>query len=320
MIDLHLHLDGSLSVANAKELAALQDIKIPDNDEEIKKLLSVDDDCKNLNDFLQKFDFPCSLLQTKKALTLATKNLLNELAGMGLLYAEVRFAPQLHTNKGISQEDAICAVIEGVNEACIPANVIICMMRGAKHEVNEESVILAKKYLDKGVCAIDLAGAEAVYKTKEYEDLFALAQKNNIPITIHAGEADGPQSIYDAISFGACRIGHGVRCLEDEKLVSLLAKEQIPLECCPTSNVLTCIFDNISQFPLQKLLDLGLKVTINSDDMAVCNTSLVQEYKKLEDTFGLSLKDKKMLMLNAVDASFANDKLKEELRIKIANY
>lgn len=305
-VDLHLHLDGSISIQNAKQLASLQHISIPDNDDEIRQLLEVSKDCHNLNEFLEKFAFPCSLLQSYEALKLATKNLLNELKQDGLVYAEIRFAPQKHTEQ-MSQKEAIEAVLEGMKESFLPCGLILCCMRSDDNEKeNFETVELAKEFLNKGVVALDLAGAEALYKTKTFENVFSKARGYSIPFTIHAGEADGPESIWDALSFGACRIGHGVRAVEDPELVKELAKRKIPLELCLTSNIQTCIYDTYEQFPLRELMDAGVVVTINTDDMAVCGTTLKREYEKLRNHLHLTESEEEMLIKNGIESSFAN--------------
>ncbi len=190
LTDLHLHLDGAISIESAKELARLQGIEIPMADEEIEKLMRVSDDCRDLNEFLEKFDFPCSLLMTEIGIRTAVHNLLSELEKDGVMYAEIRFAPQLSTGKGLTQEMAVKAAIDGMKDAKIPANLILCCMRGTDNkEANIETVNVAEKYYGKGVCAIDLAGAEAMFPTKDFSDIFQLADSKGMQFTIHAGEA-----------------------------------------------------------------------------------------------------------------------------------
>ena len=160
-IDLHLHLDGSLSLASVKQLAAMQNIPLPQTDAEILHLLQVSPDCRDLNEYLEKFAFPCSLLQTEEGLSTAVYNLCEELHAQGLLYAEIRFAPQLHTEKGLTQAEITAAAIAGMQKSSFHANLILCCMRGNdNHAENLETIRTAKAYLGKGVCAADLAGAE----------------------------------------------------------------------------------------------------------------------------------------------------------------
>ena len=319
MIDLHLHLDGSLSPKTIIDLAKKDNVKLPTyNANELKKYLSVPKNCKSLNDYLKCFDLPLSVLQTKKSITQAVYSLQKELKKQGLIYAEIRFAPQLHTKKGLSQEEVVKAAIKGLKKSSFKANLILCCMRGDKnHEENLTTVLLAKKYLNKGVCAIDLAGAEAIFKTNTFFKEFELAKKLNIPFTIHAGEADGPESVWDAIKFGAVRIGHGVRVTEDSSLVDYLAEKQIPLEMCPTSNRCTKAIDDMSLFPLRQLMEKGVKVTINTDDPAICRTNLKGEFDFVTNKYGITSSEKKQLLLNAVDAAFCSDEYKNELKEKI---
>ena len=246
LVDLHIHLDGALSLDNCKSIAKLQNISLP-SDEEILNMISLSENCRNLEEFLTKFDFPLSLLQTSIGIKNAIKNLLNELEKQGLIYVEIRFAPQLHTKKGLTQEEVVLSAISAIKSEKIKCNLILCCMRNNNnYEENIQTVSLAKKYLDKGVCAIDLAGAEKLYKTKNFKYVFDYAKELGIPFTIHAGEADGSESVYTAIEYGAKRIGHGVRSIEDSNLVKEIASKNITLEVCPSSNICTSVYKKIS--------------------------------------------------------------------------
>ena len=318
LIDLHLHLDGSLSVKSVKELAALQNIEIPENEEELLKLLRINDDCKDLTEYLEKFAFPGMLLQTKEAVALSVYNLQEELKEQGLIHAEIRFAPQLHTHKGLSQREVIEAAIEGLDRSDFSAGLILCCMRGNdNHEENLETVRLAKDYLGKGVVCVDIAGAEALFPTENFGDLFALARELEIPYTIHAGEADGPKSVWKALEFGTKRLGHGVRSLEDPELVEKIAREGITLELCPTSNIHTCMFPSMEEYPLRKLMEAGVKVTINTDNMTVSNINLAKEFGKLIAAFDLTDDEIKGFARNSVNACFASEETKKVLLEKI---
>ena len=318
LIDLHLHLDGSLSVKSVKELAALQNIEIPENEEELLKLLRINDDCKDLTEYLEKFAFPGMLLQTREAVALSVYNLQEELKEQGLIHAEIRFAPQLHTHKGLSQREVIEAAIEGLDRSDFSAGLILCCMRGNdNHEENLETVRLAKDYLGKGVVCVDIAGAEALFPTENFGDLFALARELEIPYTIHAGEADGPKSVWKALEFGTKRLGHGVRSLEDPALVEKIVSEGITLELCPTSNIHTCMFPSIEEYPLRKLMEAGVKVTINTDNMTVSNINLAKEFGKLISAFNLTDEEIKGFARNSVNACFADEETKKVLLEKI---
>lgn len=318
VIDLHLHLDGSLSLESVKELANLQNIAIPSDDTELTRRLQVSDDCRDLNEYLEKFSFPLTLLQTKEGIETAVYNLEQELKNQGLLYAEIRFAPQLHMQKGLTQTEVVEAAIKGLHRSDFHANLILCCMRGDQnHEENLENIRVAKHFLGKGVCAVDLAGAEALYPTCNFKDLFELASNLQVPYTIHAGEADGPQSVYTALDFGAKRIGHGVRSIEDMNLMKHLAQYEIPLELCPTSNLNTNIFAQLSDYPLRQLMDAGIKATINTDNTTVSGTSLSKEFQNLIHTFNLTEDELLVLVQNAVFASFADNATKAWLNQEI---
>lgn len=318
LIDIHLHLDGSLSIASVRKLAGLQNISIPEDDDVLRSMLSVGKDCRDLNEYLEKFDFPLTLLQTKEGIAMSVSNLAEELQQQGLMYAEYRFAPQLHLQKGLTQREVIEAAIEGLNASSLPGGLILCCMRMADNkQANQETIRLAKEYLGKGVVALDLAGAEAVFPTREFMEEFALARELGIPYTIHAGEADGRDSVYTALEFGARRIGHGIRSWEDPQLLKTLAADGITLECCPTSNLNTQIFGNISEYPVRPMLDAGVRFTVNTDNMTVSSTHLKREWQLLIDTFHLTKEEVMGLLLNAANAAFADEKQKEAMKDQI---
>ena len=318
LIDLHLHLDGSMPLRTARMLANMQGVRIPDSDEELMAMMSLTDDCKDLNDYLARFELACSLLQTREALILCTYDLLSDLKKQGLIYAEIRFAPQKSCEKGLSQTEAVAAVLEGIRQAPIPCGLILSMMRGDDtHDANLETIRIAKLFLGHGVVAVDLAGAEGLYPTSDYEYAFSVARKDNIPIIIHAGEAAGADSVYEAIQAGAVRIGHGVRGLEDQMVIDQLIARNITLELCPTSNIDTGIYHSYADYPLRQLLDAGVKVCVNTDDMTVSKTNLQKEWQHLVDTFQLHEFEIGHILLNAADASFAPEELKQQLRAEI---
>ena len=318
LIDLHLHLDGSMSLECARSLAKKQGIELPADDGELLNKLRVSEDCRDLNEYLERFALPLSLLQTADAVSESVERLLNELAEQGLVYAEIRFAPQLHLQKGLTQEDVVIAAIDGLSRGKLSASLILCCMRGANnHEENIENVRLTSKYLGKGVCAVDLAGAEALFPNENFVDVIEYARSLSLPMTLHAGEALGADSVSSAIELGANRIGHGVRSIEDQKLLSILAEKKIPLELCPTSNLNTRVFDELSEYPIRTFLNAGILITVNTDNTSVSSTSLANEYQKLADTFSLTEDELQALALNSAYATFLCDSDKEKLVEKI---
>ena len=318
---LHLHLDGSLRPETVYKWLKEQgrDVTL----EEVKKALMVDKDCRDLNEYLEKFALPLQVLQTEEHIEQATYELFEDLANQNVIYAEVRFAPVLHTEEGLEYDKIVEAAIRGMNKAKeqfgIDGNLILCCMRGNDSIIRSmQTVAAAQRYLGKGVCGLDLAGAEALYPTKEYQSLFELARKLNIPFTIHAGEADGPQSIRDALEFGAKRIGHGVRCLEDPALVAELVQKEIPLEVCPISNLQTKATGE--NHPIEELYKTGLKTTISPDNNTVSNTDIIQEYKWILENTNLRLKDLIQMVKNSIRGAFITPQKKAELMGEVAKY
>lgn len=320
MIDLHLHFDGSLLPRTVLELAQEQGILLPAKEpDELKLFLTAPENCESLNEYLEKFDLPLKVLQTREAVRKAMYILVSSLKEQGMLYAEIRFAPQLHTKKGLTQERVVQAALLGMQEALAGSffrcKLILCCMRGADNrEENLLTVQTAAAFLGRGVAALDLAGAEALYPTEEFAEIFSLARELGVPFTIHAGEADGPESIEAALSFGASRIGHGVRAAEDPELLARLKEQQIPLEMCPSSNVQTKAVPSLSQHPVLEFLRQGLCVTVNTDNMTVSDTTIEKEFGLLSRELGMTAEDRKKLLLNAADAAFLTSE--ERWRLK----
>ena len=234
----------------------------------------------------------------------------------GVIYAEIRFSPQLHTRKGLSQEEVLRAALEGLQDAPIPANLILACMRGADNQKeNEENLELARRFLTKdgGVTAVDLAGAEALFPTRDYLELFRRAGESGIPMTIHAGEADGEDSVRAALEMGAVRIGHGVRVRKNPKILEEIRSKGIALEMCPTSNRYTRSIANMKDYPLLMYLESGIKVTVNTDDPAIEGATISREFRFLKEHFGLTAEQEKMILRNAAEAAFTSDERKHSL-------
>ena len=318
IVDLHLHLDGSLSAEAILDVARREGIELPANNvKDLNKFLMVPENCQSLNEYLERFSLPNLVLQTKKGLEICTLDLLERLAKDGLKYVEIRMAPQLSTDKGLSQEQVAKTLIKTCKKGRkfhIFSNLILCMMRGNNtKEKNLETIEVAKKFLGKGVVAMDLAGAEGLFPNEMFEDEFKLIKENNIPLTIHAGEASGANSVKSALDFGAVRIGHGIHSIEDENVLEELKNKDVCLEVCPKSNLDTKTISKYDDLPLRQFIQKGIKVSINTDDMAVSNTTLKQEYETLVK-MGFNEKDLHDFAENSINASFADEKTKEYLR------
>lgn len=313
IVDLHLHLDGSMSLECARSLAKKQGIDLPE-DTELLRRLRVGEDCRDLNEYLERFELPLSLLQTADAISEAVERLCAELFEQGLVYAEIRFAPQLHLDKGLSQEGAVLAALEGLSRTGFFASLILCCMRGEdNYDKNIETVSLASKYLGRGVCAVDLAGAEALFPNDGFANVFKYAKELGVPFTVHAGEALGADSVDLAIELGASRIGHGVRSVESPKLLKRLARKRIPLELCPTSNLNTRVFADLKDYPIRDFLDAGVIITVNTDNTSVSATTLANEYQRLADALELTDDDLKNIALNSIRSAFLDVKGKSRI-------
>lgn len=316
MVDLHLHLDGSLRPATVMELLNKEGLTSFATEEEAKKALTVSRDCRDLNEYLEKFEYPIKVLQTEENIKRAVYELGLDLSEQGIDYAEIRFAPQFSMEKGLTMEQVVEAAIDGARMAegeCdnLRLGLILCCMRGASKELNIMTVEVAAKYIGDHVCAIDLAGAEGLYPTDLYEDIFELAEANNIPFTIHAGEAAGPESIWRALEMGAKRIGHGIHCIEDSVLVDYLARHKITLELCPTSNLQTKACTDIEKYPIKELLMNDVHVTINTDNMTVSGTTLKDEYKLIKKYCDVTDEDIELMENYSREGAFLSDNTRE---------
>ncbi len=316
LIDLHIHLDGAISLSSARELLAINKKRIPD-DATLKSLFQVQDPLESLSGFLERFSNIYPLIQTREALTLITRNLLKELSDEGLIYVEIRFAPLLCCRKGLSQEEVLQAVLDGVKDGPIKCNLILCVLREAEEEANIKTIHLAHEYLGKGVVALDIAGAEDRCDDQGLGKLIRLIQEHRLPLTVHAGEASGADNIKRALEWGARVIGHGVRAYEDPAVEDCLAQNRIPLTMCPSSNVLTGVVSQIEDLPIRRYLEKGIPITINTDDPGIEGITLRQEWTKVIQAFHLTKEEIRQIMLNYIDAAFCKEEEKEWLRKEI---
>lgn len=313
-IDLHLHLDGAMPPALSYELAKEQGVSLPVKDfEEFKKYVIIADDNRSVNEFLKRFDLPTALLQDTDALERTAFGVVQHLASQGLGYAEIRFAPQLHTQKALTQEQAVVAVLKGVKQATeefatIKIGVILCcMVFGQEHlnrEANLQTVALTGKYKDSGVVAMDLAGAEGLTPLSTFGYLFEEGKKLGVNFTCHAGDSQGPETVKDALAFGTKRIGHGHHIYDDLPLAKQAAKDAVGLEICLTSNIQCCAQPSFEAHPAKKLMDMGLLVTLNTDNPTISNTYLDKEYQIAMERCGFSYNDIIQANINSVKISF----------------
>ena len=311
IVELHLHLDGSLRPETVWELAKEQGVELPAKSaEEVKYMMEVPEDCKTLEEYLERFDLPLLVLQKADAIERVTFELVEDLAKEGVEYAELRFAPQFSIKVGLTQDEVVEAAIRGAERGMkmypqIRVGLILCCMRGADNEeLNMQTVETVKKYLGDVVCAVDIAGAEGLFPTENFAPVFAKVREYGIPMTLHAGEAAGPDSMKTALSFGTKRIGHGVAAINDPELIKRLIDENVTLEVCVTSNYHTKVVPAINMHPIHKLLEAGVHVTVNSDNRTCSRTTLQKEKEVLKEELGFTDEEIEKMQEYAWEARF----------------
>lgn len=312
-VDLHCHLDGSLGIKVIRQL--LPKAELPVQDACLMKKLQMTQG--NLTQYLEKFNIPIQCLQTRKGLQLAVIHLMEDAAAENVKYIEIRFAPLLSVNKELDCRGVIESVLEGVKQGekkyNIYGSVIVCAMRNHSVEKNIKMLTIAREYYNSGVCALDLAGDESKYITNEQKKLFLLAQKWEIPFTIHSGECGSIKNVKDAIELGARRLGHGIALQKDEKLIEICKDKQIGIELCPSSNFQTKAVNSWIDYPLKTFFEKGLLVSINTDNRTVSNTSIVKELRLVYENVSQNKDMIRRLLQNAVKVSFAKEEIKEEI-------
>jgi adenosine deaminase len=316
--DLHVHLDGSLRLSTILELAAKDRIELPaDTADGLRKEMHLGENCGSLVEYLKAFDVTLRVMQTEASLTRIAYELAEDAAAENVRYMEVRYAPMLHTRRGLKITSVVEAVLEGLRAAekdhGIESNIIICGIRNISPESSLEMAELAVAYKNRGVVGFDLAGGEDGHPAKHHKAAFQLVRDNNINTTIHAGEAYGPESIAQAIHVcGAHRIGHGCRLRENGDLLHYVNDHRIPLEMCPSSNVQTGAVRDFRSHPLKFYSDLGLRVTINTDNRLVTDTSVSKEIWLAHTEMGLELRDIKQMIMAGFKSSFLPFHVKQE--------
>src|SRR3954471_23644919 len=308
--DLHVHLDGSLRLETILELAKAERVELPASDvESLRAAIGCGNNFGSLVEYLRGFDITLRVMQTEAALERIAFELAEDAHRENVRYMEVRYAPMLHTQRGLKLTKVVEAVLDGLRRARetygIKANVIVCGIRNISAESSSQMAELAVAYKGRGVVGFDLAGAEADFPAKHHRAAFQLVRDNNINCTIHAGEAYGPESIAQAIHVcGAHRIGHGCRLREDGDLMQYLNDHRVPLECCPSSNVQTGAVKDLASHPLKLYFDLGLRVTVNTDNRLITDTSVSKELFLVHSQMGVPFADIKSMILAGFKSSF----------------
>lgn len=307
--ELHVHLDGSLRPQTLLELARGPGVSLPaDSAEELRRHMRVDD-ARNLDDYLERFALTIAVLQHPEAIERVAFEMVEDAARDGVRYLEVRYCPALSRAAGLSLDQVIAAEAAGLRrgEAAfgVRSGIINCTLRhfvpGLSVEIAEASV----RCRSLGVVGFDLAGGEARCPAAPHREAFEIAAAGGLGITVHAGEAAGPESIVEAIHLcGAHRIGHGTRLVEDSELLALVRDRQIPLEINITSNVQTRVVDRPELHPLRTFLDQGIIVTLCSDNWLMSDVTLSGEYALAEAALGLTADELHRIALAGFAAAF----------------
>lgn len=319
---LHDHLDGGLRPQTILELARDTGYtKLPSNDPaHLAEWFHSNATRGSLPLYLQGFEHTCGVMQTEEALERVAYEMLEDMKKDGVVYVETRFAPLLHTDKGLHMENVTRAVIRGLERGKkdfgVHYGVIFCALRNMPPEVSQEVAELAVDFRPHGVVGFDLAGEEGGYPPKKHIDAFHYIQRENFSITVHAGEAFGKESIWQAIQWcGAHRIGHATRLIEDMKvkegnvlsmgtLAQYVLDKRIPLETCLTSNVHTAAVRSLADHPFNIFYRYRFRVTLNTDNRLMSAITLTDEYRNAAQTFGLNLSDLERITLNAMKSAF----------------
>ncbi|PTA45685.1 adenosine deaminase [Micromonospora sp. RP3T] len=319
---LHDHLDGGLRPATIVELAAEADHELPTTDPDaLGRWFAESANSGSLERYLETFAHTVAVMQTASALRRVARECALDLAADGVVYAEVRFAPEQHLERNLTLDEVVEAVVTGFREGStlageagtpIRVGTLLTAMRHAAR--SQEIAELAVRHRDTGVVGFDIAGAEAGFPPTRHLDAFEYLQRENFHFTIHAGEAFGLPSIWQAIQWcGADRLGHGVRIVDDitpgnppvlGRLAAYVRDKRIPLELCPSSNVQTGAAASIADHPIGLLRDLRFRVTVNTDNRLMSGTSMSREMALLVEAFGYGWKELQWFTINAMKSAF----------------
>ena len=311
--ELHLHLDCSLSYAVARELDPAL------TPEGYRRRFIAPPKCGTLAEFLETAPSGFRLMQSEHALRAVVRDLFGQLAADGVIYAEIRFAPHLHLERGMRADDVVDVVDDEVARESarsgIAAGVILCTLRHFDRERSLETARLVERFRGRKVVALDIAGDEAGFPMDAHVDAFRHAIDRGLHRTAHAGEAAGPTSVWETLqNLQPSRIGHGVRSIEDPRLIEHLAAARIHLEVCPSSNVQTNTVTTYDAHPIARLAAAGVSTGINTDARTITNLTLTEEYEHLAATFGWSAPDFLARNLDMVEAAFTDEATKKRLR------
>ena len=319
-IELHCHLDGSLRPESVADIAKIENIDLGiEGIENIRHAMAAPNECTSLDEYLERFKLPLMVMQSKYAIKRVVYELLEDAANENVKYIEIRFAPIFHIIKGLSLEEVIESAVSGLEEGedkfDIKGNLILSCMRHLGEKEAFETVEAGKKFLGKGVVAIDVAGSEGPGFAKAFEKPIALAKKYGYRVTIHAGETGIGRNVIEAIEIlGAERIGHGVYITDCKESYDAVKEKGIVLEMCPTSNVQTKAVKEYKDHPFADFHRKGIKVTVNTDNRTVSQVNMTRECEVLFDEFKVNNEEYKKVYLDSIDASFCDNETKVWLK------
>lgn len=322
-VELHLHLDGSIPAETWWRMAKREGVDMPvDTFEEFCAWLKKTSECSSVPEYLERFDLPLQIMQNKENIAEITASLIDDLAAKGYGYAEIRFAPQLHCRRGLTQRDAIEAVLAGREEALarhpeLGIGIIDCCMsigpETVNMEQNLETVRLTKEYLGKGVVAVDLAGCEGIVPLTNFHPIFDLCRELGIPYTAHAENPYDAVSVREVLSMGAKRIGHGHKLYNAPDLWQFARDNKVALEICPSSNIQCKTQPSYAEHPAKKLFDEGIRVTISTDNSTLAAVTLEDEYRHCLNDMGFAYNDLVRMNIYAAEAAFMPEQEKVKL-------
>jgi adenosine deaminase len=317
--ELHLHLDGALRPKTVLELAKAGGVPLPTSDlEQLKDFLEATDQTASLVEYIEYFQLPIAVLQSVPALERATYELCEDLSKDNVRYAEIRYGPWLHTQQGLSLTDVIRAALSGWAAGRkafgVEGGIIVTALRDMPPAQNLSLAQVAGRFVGEGVVGFDLAGDEAGHPPILHEDAFRMARSLGLNLTIHAGEAAGPESVRQAIAMGARRLGHGVRAQEDAEVMATIREEGIQLDMAPTSNAQTKAVSRLEDHPLRRFYESGIKVTISTDSPTVSNVTMSHEFEIAARVLGCSREQIWAMNLQALEGGFADQLTRARLR------
>ncbi|MDT7013111.1 adenosine deaminase [Levilactobacillus namurensis] len=307
-VELHCHLDGSLSLPALRQMAAVTGDDLPASDAALRQLVSAPMTTVSLIDYLKRFQVVTDLMQTTRQLEIAGYDMVRTAAADGLIYLETRFAPSLFTDRGLTLAQGIQSILTGLHRGTadfgVPVNAIICAMRDQPNAESASVFRTAAEFADQGVVGFDFAGDEAHHPTSDLTSAIQAGLATGLPCTLHAGEAGPAQNVADALTLGAQRIGHGVHMSQHPAVIAQAKAAHATIETCLTSNLQTKAVAGYADFPLSEFLSAGLAVTINTDDRTVSQTDLTTEIMALHTHYGLDWSLLTQLTRNAIDGAF----------------